>query len=80
MLNEAFDSLHVTRLCSNTPTAQQYEVFKLLRGRLDRQLATWKQIMSSDVPANPEPKEIEVKRGQRLDIHGVVVGVFHKPS
>jgi len=26
-------------------------VFKMLRGRLDQQLAAWKQISSSDVPA-----------------------------
>ena len=52
MLNEAFDSFRASLdYADNAPTAQQYEVFKLLRGRLDRQLAAWKQIMSSDVPA-----------------------------
>ena len=52
MLNEAFDSFRSSLdYADNAPTAQQYEVFKLLRGRLDRQLAAWKQIMSSDVPA-----------------------------
>ena len=52
MLNEAFDSFRSSLdYADNAPTAQQYEVFKLLRGRLDQQLAAWKQIMSSDVPA-----------------------------
>jgi photosystem II stability/assembly factor-like uncharacterized protein len=51
-LNEAFDSFRGTLDgADNAPTAQQYEVFKLLRGRLDRQLAAWAQIMSSEVPA-----------------------------
>jgi len=55
MLNEAFDSfrssLDYADNAPTAPTAQHYEVFKLLRGRLDRQLSTWKDIMSSDVPA-----------------------------
>ena len=52
MLNEAFDSFRASLdYADNAPTAQQYEVFKLLRGRLDQQLTAWKQIMSSDVPA-----------------------------
>jgi photosystem II stability/assembly factor-like uncharacterized protein len=52
MLNEAFDSFRATLdYDDNAPTAQQYEVFKLLRDRLDRQLAAWKQIASSDLPA-----------------------------
>ncbi len=52
MLNEAFDSFRSSLdYADNAPTEQQYEVFKLLRGRLDQQLAAWKQIMSSDVPA-----------------------------
>src|SRR5207253_10651578 len=52
MLNEAFDSFRSSLdYADNAPTAQQYEVFKLLRGRLDQQLVAWKQIMSSDVPA-----------------------------
>jgi len=52
MLNEAFDSFRASLdYADNAPTAQQYEVFKLLRGRLDQQLAVWKQIMSSDLPA-----------------------------
>jgi hypothetical protein len=33
------------------PSQQQFEVFKMLRGQLDQQLAAWKQIMSTDVPA-----------------------------
>jgi hypothetical protein len=52
MLNEAFDSFRSTLdYADNAPTAQQYEVFQLLRGRLDQQLAVWRQIVSSDVPA-----------------------------
>jgi hypothetical protein len=52
MLNEAFDSFRFTLdYADNTPTAQQYEVFQLLRGRLDQQLAAWRQILTSDVPA-----------------------------
>ena len=35
----------------SAPSQQQYEVFKMLRGQLDQQLAAWKQIMSSDVAA-----------------------------
>ncbi len=31
-------------------------------------------------PANPMHKPIYVEPGQRLDIQGVVVGIFHKPS
>ncbi len=52
MLNEAFDSFRSTLdYADNAPTAQQYEVFKLLRGRLDQQLAAWRQIASTDLPA-----------------------------
>jgi len=50
MLNEAFDSFRGTLDYSdNAPTAQQYEVFKMLRGKLDEQLAAWRRIVSSDV-------------------------------
>jgi hypothetical protein len=35
----------------SVPSQQQYEVFKMLRSQLDQQLATWKQLMSRDVPA-----------------------------
>jgi len=52
LLNEAFDSFRASLdYADNAPTAQQYEDFKLLRGRLDQQLSRWKAIMSSDVPA-----------------------------
>jgi len=52
MLNEPFDSFRASLdYADNALTAQQYEVFKLLHGRLDQQLVAWKQIMSSDVPA-----------------------------
>src|SRR5260370_14836969 len=62
MLNESFDSFRGSLdYADNAPTAQQYEVFKLLRGQLDRQLAAWKQILSSDVPAfNERVKQSEV--------------------
>ena len=33
------------------PTRQQYEVFKLLRGHLDEELAAWKKVLAADVPA-----------------------------
>ena len=50
MLNEAFDSFRATLDYSdNTPTAQQLEVFGLLRRQLDQQLANWRKIMSTDV-------------------------------
>ena len=52
MLNEQLDSFSgVVQAGDNAPTRQEYEVFKMLRGRLDQQLAAWKQIMSTDVPA-----------------------------
>jgi len=50
MLNEAFDSFRLTLdYADNAPTAQQLEVFKLLRGQLDKQLTAWRQIKSTDV-------------------------------
>ena len=52
MLNEQFDSLSaIVQAGDGAPTQQQYEAFKSLRGQLDQQLAAWKQIMASDVPA-----------------------------
>ncbi|HST77346.1 MAG TPA: hypothetical protein VLN58_02545, partial [Verrucomicrobiae bacterium] len=52
MLNEQLDSLAgIVQAGDSAPSAQQYDVFKMLRGRLDQQLAAWKQIMSTDVPA-----------------------------
>jgi photosystem II stability/assembly factor-like uncharacterized protein len=51
MLNEQFDTFTSSVTAGDgVPTAQQYEVFKKLRARLDEQLAAWNQIMSSDVP------------------------------
>jgi seryl-tRNA synthetase len=51
-LNEFFDSFRTAiDAADNAPTEQHYEVFKLLRGQLDQQLAAWRQIMSSDVSA-----------------------------
>ena len=52
MLNEQFDTFTSSVTAGDgVPTAQQYEVFRKLRARLDEQLAAWNQIMSSDVPA-----------------------------
>jgi DNA-binding FrmR family transcriptional regulator len=52
MLNEQFDSLSaVVQAGDGAPTQQQFEAFKTLRDQLDQQLAAWKQIMASDVPA-----------------------------
>ncbi|HWZ44124.1 MAG TPA: hypothetical protein VNW97_11640 [Candidatus Saccharimonadales bacterium] len=52
MLNEAFDSFGGSvEAGDGAPTQQQYEVFKLLRGKLDQQLAAWKQVLATDVPA-----------------------------
>jgi hypothetical protein len=51
-LNEQFDTFSaIVQAGDGAPSQQQYEVFKMLRGRLDRQLEAWKQIMAADVPA-----------------------------
>ncbi|HEV7551824.1 MAG TPA: glycosyl hydrolase, partial [Candidatus Angelobacter sp.] len=47
MLNEQLDSFSgIVQAGDGAPSQQQYEVFKLLRGQLDQQLAAWKQITS----------------------------------
>ena len=52
MLNEQLNSFSfIVEAGDGAPTQQQYEVFKMLRARLDQQLAAWKQILASDVPA-----------------------------
>jgi hypothetical protein len=52
MLNEQLDSFSaIVQAGDNAPSQQQYEVFKMLRSQLDQQLAAWKQLMSTDVPA-----------------------------
>jgi len=52
MLNEAFDSFTSSvEAGDGAPTRQQYEVFKLLRGHLDEELAAWKKVLAADVPA-----------------------------
>jgi photosystem II stability/assembly factor-like uncharacterized protein len=52
MLNEQLDSFSaIVQAGDSAPSEQQYEVFKMLRSQLDQQLAAWKQIMSTDVPA-----------------------------
>ncbi len=51
-LNEQFDTFSwIVQAGDGAPSRQQYEVFKMLTGQLDRQLEAWKQIMASDVPA-----------------------------
>ncbi|HVS74645.1 MAG TPA: hypothetical protein VHE23_04405 [Candidatus Acidoferrales bacterium] len=52
MLNEQLDSFSASvQAGDGVPPLQQYEVFKMLRARLDQQLTAWKQILASDVPA-----------------------------
>ena len=52
MLNEQLNSFSfIVEAGDGAPTQQQYEVFKMLRARLDQQLAAWKQILASDVPS-----------------------------
>jgi photosystem II stability/assembly factor-like uncharacterized protein len=52
MLNEQLDTFStLVQSGDGAPTKQQYEIFKMLRGQTDEQLAAWKQIMSTDVPA-----------------------------
>ena len=52
LLNELFDAFTSSlEFGDGAPTQQQYAVYKMLRGRLDQQLASWKQIMGSDVVA-----------------------------
>jgi seryl-tRNA synthetase len=52
MLNEQLDSFSaIVQAGDSAPSQQQYEVFKMLRSQLDQQLAAWKQLMSTDVPA-----------------------------
>jgi photosystem II stability/assembly factor-like uncharacterized protein len=51
-LNEQLDSFsYSVGAGDSAPTEQQYEVFKMLRGQLDQQLAAWKQILALEVPA-----------------------------
>jgi seryl-tRNA synthetase len=52
MLNEQYDSFRSSvEAGDNVPAQQQYEVARMLRGQLDQQLAAWKQLLSTDVPA-----------------------------
>jgi photosystem II stability/assembly factor-like uncharacterized protein len=52
MLNEQLDSFSSSvQAGDSAPAQQQFEVFKMLRARLDAQLGAWKQILASDVPA-----------------------------
>jgi DNA repair exonuclease SbcCD ATPase subunit len=62
MLNEQLNSFSlIVDAGDGAPTQQQYEVFKMLRARLDQQLAAWKQILASDVPAlNDSIRKLEL--------------------
>lgn len=62
MLNELFDTFTSSLEAGDgVPTQQQYDVYKMLRGRLDQQLAAWKQVMASDVPAfNASVKQTDI--------------------
>ena len=52
MLNEQFDTFSSSvQDADGAPTQQQYGVFKELRARLDQQMAAWKQISSTELPA-----------------------------
>ena len=51
MLNEEFDSFsHVIEYADNEPTQPDYDVFKVLSGRLDEQLEKWTQLKKDEVP------------------------------
>jgi photosystem II stability/assembly factor-like uncharacterized protein len=51
MLNEAIYSLSLTiQAADYGPTLPQYEVFKMLSGRLDEQLKKWAQLKTDEVP------------------------------
>ena len=51
MLNEEFDTFsHVIDYADKGPTQPQYEVFKMLSGRLDEQLTKWSQLKTDEVP------------------------------
>src|SRR5215472_1571975 len=51
-LNEQLDTFTaIVQAGDSAPTQPQYEVFKMLRGQLDQQLAAWRQITTSDVAA-----------------------------
>ncbi len=50
-LNEEFDTFSASIQGDFIPTAQQYQVLKLLRGQLDQLLAAWKRILATDVQA-----------------------------
>ncbi|MEP6603104.1 MAG: glycosyl hydrolase [Spartobacteria bacterium] len=50
-LNERFDTFsHVVDGANAAPTNSQYEVFKMLSGQLDEQIAKWTQIKTDEVP------------------------------
>jgi photosystem II stability/assembly factor-like uncharacterized protein len=52
MLNEQYDSFRSTiENADAAPTQPEYDVFDGLHGRLETQLAAWKRIASTDVPA-----------------------------
>jgi photosystem II stability/assembly factor-like uncharacterized protein len=51
MLNEAFDTFSHNIENDAAPTPAMLAVFDDLNGQLDKQLAAWKQIVSTDLPA-----------------------------
>jgi hypothetical protein len=52
MLNEQYDSFRsMIENADAAPTQPEYDVFDQLHGRLETQLAAWKRIASTDVPA-----------------------------
>ena len=62
MLNESFDAFTSSLEAGDgAPTQQQYDVYKKLRSRLDQQLAAWKKVLASDVPAfNASIKQTDI--------------------
>jgi hypothetical protein len=52
MLNEQYESFRSTmESADDAPTQQDYALFDNLHGRLQTEIAVWKQIASTDVPA-----------------------------
>ena len=52
MLNEEFDTFAtLVELANAAPSAQQYEVYKMLHDRLETQLAKLEAILKTDLPA-----------------------------
>ena len=55
MLNESFDTFSDTIDNADTaPTKPQYDVYQVLRGRLETELKKWDQLKAQAVPAVSE--------------------------